>query len=77
MKIFPNTPSVEIMIKCITCSDSHLRNIIAPLVYDSDMTNDEIDPTKLDDLSMVTACRKEKCDGKRETSISSLGKLIH
>lgn len=76
MKTFSKTPSVEITIKCDKCQVEKQRNIIAPLIYKSNMGDNEIDLKKLENLSMKTPCKAKGCKGTQETSISSLGNNI-
>ncbi|XP_057334582.1 uncharacterized protein LOC130673558 [Microplitis mediator] len=74
--MFRDMPSIVITIKCNTCKQKRQRNVIAPVIYPSNMSQDEIDLSSLENLSMKTPCNTKECKGLTETSISSLGNAI-
>lgn len=63
-----------ITVRCDKCSGQMRKDIIAPIIYPSDIKNNDLDMTKLGYLSMTTKCRVEGCSGRKKTSISDLDK---
>ncbi|XP_057335995.1 uncharacterized protein LOC130674624 [Microplitis mediator] len=76
LRMFINTPSCKITVQCDKCSGQMQKDKIAPIIYPSDIKNNDLDMTKLGDLSMTIKCRVEGCSGRKKTSISELGDII-
>ncbi|CAG5100604.1 Protein of unknown function [Cotesia congregata] len=76
LRMFKNTPSCQIAIKCNQCLQEDLKDVIAPFLYMADIKSGLLDLTTLSNLSMKSRCQTLACNGYRETSIASTGDMV-